>query len=329
MCATARVRTLAVAQAVRDAGTYCPPALVEIPALDVLRREVFGPVLHIVRYRRDDLGALVDAINALGYGLTLGVHSRIDETIDFVVARARVGNVYVNRNMIGAVVGVQPFGGEGLSGTGPKAGGPLYLERLRRDAIPTLDLAAAAIAAQATAPGFAALRAWAAPQPDRALAQRLDAMAATAPYARVLELPGPTGESNRQSFHARGDVLCTAIAWPEVREQLAAALATGNRVVLCAAARAGLPNDLPRGVLDAISWADAPEVATPHLVLCANARDAAVWRRQLAARDGARVRVVTPVEGNYPLAWLVAERVVSVNTAAAGGNASLMTLGPG
>ena len=87
-------------------------------------------MLHVVRYRRADLDAMIEQINATGYGLTLGVHSRIDETIARVVAAAHVGNVYVNRNMVGAVVGVQPFGGEGLSGTGPKAGGPLYLYRL-------------------------------------------------------------------------------------------------------------------------------------------------------------------------------------------------------
>ena len=112
------------------AGTFVPPTLIEIDSLEVLEREVFGPVLHLVRYVRGDIDRLVDDINALGYGLTLGIHSRIDETIHRVVQRARVGNIYVNRNMIGAVVGVQPFGGEGLSGTGPKAGGPLYLYRL-------------------------------------------------------------------------------------------------------------------------------------------------------------------------------------------------------
>ncbi len=106
------------------------PTLIELERLGELEREVFGPVLHVVRYRRADLAAMIDQINATGYGLTLGVHSRIDETIARVVAAAHVGNVYVNRNMVGAVVGVQPFGGEGLSGTGPKAGGPLYLYRL-------------------------------------------------------------------------------------------------------------------------------------------------------------------------------------------------------
>lgn len=93
-------------------------------------KEVFGPVLHVVRYNRNNLNELVEQINASGYGLTLGVHTRIDETIAQVTGSAKVGNLYVNRNMVGAVVGVQPFGGEGLSGTGPKAGGPLYLYRL-------------------------------------------------------------------------------------------------------------------------------------------------------------------------------------------------------
>ncbi len=130
-----RGRGFAVRQhgaAARDArgGTFLPPTLVEIGRIADLEREVFGPVLHVLRYRREGLDALVDEINRLEYGLTLGVHSRVDETIERVVARARVGNVYVNRNIVGAVVGVQPFGGEGLSGTGPKAGGPLYLYRL-------------------------------------------------------------------------------------------------------------------------------------------------------------------------------------------------------
>ena len=113
-------------------GTYFAPTLIELPDLAALTQEVFGPVLHVVRYREGELPPLVDAINALGYGLTHGVATRIDETVDFVAGRVRAGNVYVNRNMIGAVVGVQPFGGEGLSGTGPKAGGPHFLRRLVR-----------------------------------------------------------------------------------------------------------------------------------------------------------------------------------------------------
>jgi RHH-type proline utilization regulon transcriptional repressor/proline dehydrogenase/delta 1-pyrroline-5-carboxylate dehydrogenase len=104
-----------------------PPTLVEIPSLDYLRDEHFGPICHVYLYDPDDLDQLIDDINDLGYGLTLGVHSRIDTTIDHIIKRARVGNIYINRSMIGAVVGVQPFGGMNLSGTGPKAGGPDYL----------------------------------------------------------------------------------------------------------------------------------------------------------------------------------------------------------
>ncbi|MEO7055756.1 MAG: trifunctional transcriptional regulator/proline dehydrogenase/L-glutamate gamma-semialdehyde dehydrogenase, partial [Caldimonas sp.] len=110
-------------------GSFVAPAVIEIERLAELEREVFGPVLHVLRYRRDALPTLLQQINDTGYGLTLGVHTRIDETVAQVVGAAHVGNVYVNRNVVGAVVGVQPFGGEGLSGTGPKAGGPLYLLR--------------------------------------------------------------------------------------------------------------------------------------------------------------------------------------------------------
>lgn len=110
-------------------GTFFAPVAFEIESLDQLEREVFGPVLHVIRYDAENLEGVVDAINASGYGLTVGLHSRIDSTLKHIHARLKVGNAYVNRNQIGAVVGVQPFGGEGLSGTGPKAGGPRYLHR--------------------------------------------------------------------------------------------------------------------------------------------------------------------------------------------------------
>ena len=123
-------------------GSFFAPLAVEIPRIDVLEREVFGPVLHVVRWQARELDALVDAINATGYGLTLGIHTRIDSTVARVRGRARAGNLYVNRNMIGAVVGVQPFGGMGLSGTGPKAGGPHYLHRFATEQTVTVNTAA-------------------------------------------------------------------------------------------------------------------------------------------------------------------------------------------
>ncbi|GAB1596645.1 bifunctional proline dehydrogenase/L-glutamate gamma-semialdehyde dehydrogenase PutA [Lysobacter claricitrinus] len=124
-------------------GSFFAPRAYELRALDQLHREVFGPVLHVIRWKADQLDAVIDAINATGYGLTLGVHSRIDATIEKISSRIKVGNCYVNRNQIGAVVGVQPFGGQNLSGTGPKAGGPHYLPRFTTEKTITVNTTAA------------------------------------------------------------------------------------------------------------------------------------------------------------------------------------------
>jgi RHH-type proline utilization regulon transcriptional repressor/proline dehydrogenase/delta 1-pyrroline-5-carboxylate dehydrogenase len=124
-------------------GTFVPPAIVALDRAADLREEVFGPILHVVRWRAGELDRLLDDIAASRYGLTLGVHSRIDATVAQVVARLTVGNIYVNRNMIGAVVGSQPFGGTGLSGTGPKAGGPSYLRRFASEQVVTINTTAA------------------------------------------------------------------------------------------------------------------------------------------------------------------------------------------
>ena len=125
------------------AGTYVPPTIIELARARDLKEEVFGPVLHVVRWRADALDALLDDIAANGYALTLGIHSRIDATAEAIAARLPHGNVYVNRNMIGAVVGTQPFGGTALSGTGPKAGGPSYLRRFTTEQVVTVNTAAA------------------------------------------------------------------------------------------------------------------------------------------------------------------------------------------
>jgi len=343
-----------------DAGshaTFVAPAIVELSALEPDQREVFGPVLHVLRWRRSELAALTDAINATGYGLTLGIHSRIDETIDSIVARARVGNIYVNRNMIGAVVGVQPFGGEGRSGTGPKAGGPWYLPRLRRAAAPpSLSASALRQAAKVPAP-LLRLRDWARRSGHGAIAARCDTYARETLLGAQVDLPGPTGESNSLSWHARGRALCLARAEGALLAQLAAVLASGNEAIipddmrfdpLCATLRDAVALPLTR--------AHAPVDVACELVLHdADAPTLADVRKSIAAREGARVRVVPaeferegesdgpdarPAPGAatmltgarlayYPLFLLLVERTVSVNTAAAGGNATLMTLAPG
>lgn len=132
-----------IATEVEKRGTFFAPCAFEISSLAILDREVFGPFLHIIRYKAGELDKVVDAINETGYGLTLGIHTRIEETMNYIRSRTHVGNTYVNRGMTGAVVGVQPFGGEGLSGTGPKAGGPHYLFRLCTERTVTINTTAA------------------------------------------------------------------------------------------------------------------------------------------------------------------------------------------
>jgi RHH-type proline utilization regulon transcriptional repressor/proline dehydrogenase/delta 1-pyrroline-5-carboxylate dehydrogenase len=129
--------------ALPQGGTFVPPTIIELDRARDLKQEVFGPILHVVRWRADELDRVIDDIAANGYALTLGVHTRIDSTVEHVVARLQNGNVYVNRNMIGAVVGTQPFGGTSLSGTGPKAGGPYYLARFTTEQVVTINTAAA------------------------------------------------------------------------------------------------------------------------------------------------------------------------------------------
>ncbi|HSF11418.1 MAG TPA: aldehyde dehydrogenase family protein, partial [Erythrobacter sp.] len=124
-------------------GHFVAPTIIELGSILDLSREHFGPILHVVRFKAGELAQVVDDINATGFGLTLGLHSRIAETRRFVQSRARVGNFYVNRNQIGAVVESQPFGGEGLSGTGPKAGGPHYLARFATERVMCIDTTAA------------------------------------------------------------------------------------------------------------------------------------------------------------------------------------------
>jgi len=140
---TARIVRQCRLEARHAQGSFFPPHLIEIPRIDVLDREVFGPVLHVLRFRADELDQLLDDLRRTGYGLTFGMHTRLDSAWRRTLAMTTAGNVYVNRSMIGAVVGVQPFGGSGLSGTGPKAGGPHYLSRFAAEQTVTVNTAAA------------------------------------------------------------------------------------------------------------------------------------------------------------------------------------------
>ncbi|MDE4082107.1 MULTISPECIES: trifunctional transcriptional regulator/proline dehydrogenase/L-glutamate gamma-semialdehyde dehydrogenase [Enterobacter cloacae complex] len=347
---TMRAKGRPVFQAVREnsedarewqTGTFVPPTLIELASFDELKKEVFGPVLHVVRYSRNSLNELIDQINASGYGLTLGVHTRIDETIAQVTGNAKVGNLYINRNMVGAVVGVQPFGGEGLSGTGPKAGGPLYLYRLlanrpenalgvtlaRQDADYPVDAQVKAVLTQP----LEALVKWAENRPElRAVAQQYGELA-QAGTQRLL--PGPTGERNTWTLMPRERVLCVADNEQDALVQLAAATATGCEVLWPEdALHRDLAKQLPKAVSARIRFAKAD-------ALLAQPFDAVIYHgdsdqlrelcEQVAARSGAIVSVQGFARGetNLLLERLYVERSLSVNTAAAGGNASLMTIG--
>ncbi|KZD03505.1 trifunctional transcriptional regulator/proline dehydrogenase/L-glutamate gamma-semialdehyde dehydrogenase [Oceanibaculum pacificum] len=311
-------------------GTFVVPTLIEIDSLAELKREVFGPVLHVLRYRRPKLKALIEAVNATGYGLTFGVHSRIDETIQRLTAQVEAGNIYVNRNLIGAVVGVQPFGGRGLSGTGPKAGGPLYLHRLlsKRPAEKPVDLAGIA-----PAPAIA-YRDWLAAAGRDAAGARVDAYLAASLVGASVELPGPVGERNVYSLRPRGAIACQAQTEAELLAQIGAALATGNKAVV-SIGQAGLLADLPQAVkLYVESVEDAAKADVAALLFEGDSDALQARNRALADRPGALVPVygvtaadVAAGRDDYPLHLLVEEQSVSINTAAAGGNASLMTIG--
>jgi RHH-type proline utilization regulon transcriptional repressor/proline dehydrogenase/delta 1-pyrroline-5-carboxylate dehydrogenase len=321
-------------------GTFVLPTLIELDHIGELEREVFGPVLHVVRYRRRDLGALIAQINATGYALTLGLHTRIDETLAQVVAQAHAGNQYVNRNMVGAVVGVQPFGGEGLSGTGPKAGGPLCLYRLlaRRPADALLRALAWSDVNKEAANGppplggsLLALRDWAQVQRLAALARSCEDYAAQACSRAAITLSGPTGERNVYSLHPREAVLCLADSDADRLVQLAAVLAVDSRAVWPASAES-LQRRLPEAVRQRIAlvadWR-ASEARYDAVLHHGSAESLLAACAHLASRTGPIVSVHGLAAGDtaVPLERLVVERSLSVNTAAAGGNASLMTLG--
>ena len=323
-------------------GTFVPPTLIELKHIGELQREVFGPVLHLVRYARSDLDRLLDQINATGYGLTQGVHTRIDETIARVVNRAHAGNVYVNRNMVGAVVGVQPFGGEGLSGTGPKAGGPLYLLRLLSQR-PANALARTLAEADRTSPPdterrdrqlapLGTLQQWAHHQGDLALAGHCQRFAQETQSGTARTLPGPTGERNVYTLAPRARVLCLAPSADDLLVQTAAVLASGG-TALWPSAQASLHAKLPTQVQAQVTLQDNvlsnAAVALDAVLHHGDAPALQTVCTALAQRPGPIVGVTALPPGavDIPLERLLIERALSVNTAAAGGNASLMTIG--
>ena len=313
-------------------GTFVPPTLIEVNEIADVEREVFGPVLHVLRYRRDALDKLIDDINAAGYGLTFGLHTRIDETIARVVERIEAGNIYVNRNIIGATVGVQPFGGSRLSGTGPKAGGPLYLSRLVAE--PALGALDGMEGAGAAIGGIRAYGDWLAANGHAAEAERCVGMMARSPIGARVELKGPVGERNVYTLRRRGRIAADAASEAGLLTQIGAILATGNDAVV-SAAFAGALTGLPAELAHRISRVEDP-LGAPALAFALLEGDEAATAealRKLATRPGPIVRLQAISSArlaageDYNLTDLVEECAIAANTAAAGGNASLMTIG--
>ncbi len=364
---------------------FFAPRLYEIANLAVLQREVFGPVVHIIRFKAEQLDDVIAQINATGYGLTMGVHSRIAEVTAQVAREVKAGNIYVNRNMIGAVVGVQPFGGRGLSGTGPKAGGPFYLTRLIKDNLQVTEaplsedkkaslLAAAGhdnalqqslqLAAKAQVEWqkkditarSSVMRQFLAQLASNAVVVKQEGdLAQVLASARGLighiekelaapiQLPGPTGESNQLHLEARGVVAC-------IRDESACfkywilsvltALAAGNAVVAVVedkdfaeaeAVRKVLLNANLQPALFVVAKLTQLKALISNPLVAAAVIEAgsavkALTGELIAARDGAISPLVTTPADERLLHRLVTEKTVTINTTAAGGNASLMTM---
>jgi len=268
-----------------DAGFFVPPVVVSVSGIKALEREVFGPVLHLATFKAADLDHVIADVNATGYGLTFGLHTRIDSRVQHVVERITAGNTYVNRNQIGAIVGSQPFGGEGLSGTGPKAGGPHYLTRFTQKR-----------AQRATD------RAGVAATPD---VRKALATAHRPSLPPVQELPGPTGESNRLRFAARAPILCLGPGKDTAKAQAKAVQALGGVAVTLD----GIPDGLDRisGFSGVLFWGHEDQ--------------ARAIEKALAQRKGP----ILPLIADMPDAGHVfLERHLCIDTTASGGNAQLL-----
>ena len=322
-----------------EGGHFLAPHLFRVSGIEELEREIFGPVLHVATFEADEIDKVIAAVNMRGYGLTFGLHTRIDARVQYVIDRVQAGNLYVNRNQIGAVVGAQPFGGEGLSGTGPKAGGPHYLKRFRKHAGDHPATAASGASGSATVipPGKlpnAHDGSWAT-RGDRVVTLRkllrgkaADAIAASAAVDfGPVDLPGPTGEANTLALHPRGRVLCLGPDSGALMAQVVQALAAGNAAVAVApGASAALSvlagKGLPVAAFD--GTLDQKQLAALEIDVVAYAGEGEALRalrRALAAREGPIVRLVSELVEAEAYAL---ERATCVDTTAAGGNASLL-----
>ncbi len=291
-------------------GYFVGPAVVKVDGINAIEREVFGPVLHVATFEADEFDAVIDQVNAAGYGLTFGLHTRIDDRVKQVSTTVHAGNIYINRNQIGAVVESQPFGGEGLSGTGPKAGGPRYVARFQRADGP------------ATSESIES-----ASEPDAKDQLLLTREAVQAAIDELnwherqaldhTEMPGPTGESNTLSLWPKGLVLCLGPSPQEAAVQAGTARRMGCPALMVAPGvepAVGVDGLLPHEELQHLS-------GIAVVALWSDSDDLRAARKALAARSGAIVPLVSRDDLE---SYCMHERHTCVDTTAAGGNATLL-----
>jgi RHH-type proline utilization regulon transcriptional repressor/proline dehydrogenase/delta 1-pyrroline-5-carboxylate dehydrogenase len=265
-------------------GTFIAPTLIKLPSIAALGHEIFGPVLHVVTFKSSELDAVIDAINATGYGLTFGLQTRIDDRVQHVTDAINAGNIYVNRNQIGAVVGSQPFGGTGLSGTGPKAGGPHYMTRFcAQDRQQTDQM----WGSQASEP------------PSSPIGKP------TAPQTQTL--PGPTGESNRLSLTPRAPLLCLGPGTQAAEVQSQSVRALGGSALRAT------------GMFNLNQLEHMPNIS--GILWWGDAETGRAIETALARRSGP---IIPLIPGNPDIARVMNETHVCVDTTASGGNAALL-----
>ncbi|UXX82734.1 bifunctional proline dehydrogenase/L-glutamate gamma-semialdehyde dehydrogenase PutA [Roseovarius pelagicus] len=273
-----------------NSGTYIAPTLIRVDSIADMKREIFGPVLHLTTFGATELDKVIDAINATGYGLTFGLMTRIDDRVQYVTERVQAGNLYVNRNQIGAIVGSQPFGGEGLSGTGPKAGGPNYLPRFTARPAPKAD------------------GEWPSAMPTSDVQKALDKTATHPRTPReALVLPGPTGESNRLTTHHRAPLLCMGPGKDAAEAQAKSVTDLGGVATIVTGYVDPVALSTLTGFSGALWWGETKA-----------AREFAL---ALANRSGPILPLIT---GLPDTGHALHERHVCVDTTAAGGNAALL-----
>jgi len=321
-----------------SSGYYVAPTIIQLDSIDDINEEFFGPILHVIRYTSDNLMDTIDRLNVKGYGLTFGIHSRIKKQVDEITSRVNAGNIYVNRNQVGAIVGSQPFGGEGLSGTGPKAGGPQALHGYSRnlqhgktsEQIMTLydghvEVTSLIKSSVSFDEKLIEKLRQEFPSIDPQFFEFLHETVNT--YSLKHSLPGPTGESNELSYQAKGTALCLGPSSADALIQTIIALSLGNSAIslisqknYSSLIKLGFDKDNIFRLINGPS-SNLFDIKQYDTILYFG--DLMSVEREL---ENKREEIIPIMNSIYEPWQLVKERAVTIDTTASGGNANLLAL---